>query len=74
MIPGCPSINNSKQELMFGVSLLADGYPYPTYEWYKENYQGDILVSRPIDPLEDRRITVSGGTLIINEPDQVFTC
>ncbi|XP_046406914.1 contactin isoform X2 [Ischnura elegans] len=52
------------------MSCLAGGYPTPTYEWFKEDFENDVLVSRKIDPLKDSRYTVSGGTLIINNPDQ----
>ncbi|KAG7210747.1 hypothetical protein KM043_012244 [Ampulex compressa] len=52
------------------LSCLAGGYPTPTYEWFKEDYESDRLVAKKIDPLVDSRYTVSGGTLIIYEPDQ----
>ncbi|KAG8272856.1 Contactin-3 [Homalodisca vitripennis] len=60
----------SKRKITNDVSLscLAGGYPAPTYEWFKEDYQGDKLVSIKIDPLKDSRFTISGGTLIIHEP------
>ncbi|KAK4306056.1 hypothetical protein Pmani_022099 [Petrolisthes manimaculis] len=53
------------------VMCLAEGYPHPTYEWFKETYENEEVKARPIDPLQDSRITVSGGTLIINDPRQV---
>ncbi|XP_071453390.1 contactin [Hetaerina americana] len=52
------------------MSCLAGGYPTPTYEWFREDYESDLLVSRKIDPLADSRYTVSGGTLLINNPYQ----
>lgn len=55
------------------LSCLAGGYPTPTYQWFKESYENDRLVPREIDPLSDLRYTVSGGTLIINNPQQVST-
>ena len=55
------------------VSCLAGGYPAPTYEWFKEDFQNDRLVARKIDPLTNDRYTVSGGTLIIFAPNQVIT-
>lgn len=63
----------SKREILNDVSLscLAGGYPTPTYEWFKESYENDNLVARRIDPLQDGRITISGGTLIINSPEKV---
>lgn len=53
-------------------SCLAGGYPAPTYEWFKEDYQGDILIPVKIDPLIDPRYTISGGTLIIHQPKKVM--
>lgn len=53
------------------LSCLAGGYPTPTYEWFKEDYENDKLIATKIDPLNNVRYTVSGGTLIIYEPDQV---
>lgn len=53
------------------LSCLAGGYPTPTYEWFKEDYENDRLIATKIDPLSNTRYTVSGGTLIINNPEQV---
>ncbi|XP_017890877.1 contactin [Ceratina calcarata] len=52
------------------LSCLAGGYPAPTYEWFKEDYENDRLIATKIDPLNNTRYTISGGTLIIYEPDQ----
>ncbi|KAK1129512.1 hypothetical protein K0M31_019233 [Melipona bicolor] len=52
------------------LSCLAGGFPAPTYEWFKEDYENDRLIATKIDPLNNVRYTVSGGTLIIYEPDQ----
>lgn len=62
----------SKSQIANDVSLscLAGGYPSPTYQWFKEEYHNDRLVSTVIDPLNERRYTVSGGVLIINQPDR----
>lgn len=49
---------------------LAAGYPTPTYSWYKEEYVNDNLTFHQIDPLSDSRFTISGGNLIIYNPDQ----
>lgn len=64
----------SKRKISNDVSLscLAGGYPAPTYEWFKEDYENDRLIATKIDPLKNTRYTVSGGTLIIYEPDQVI--
>ncbi|KAG0716945.1 Contactin [Chionoecetes opilio] len=53
------------------VTCLAKGYPPPSYNWYKESYEDEAIRSRAIDPLSDPRFTISGGTLIINNPRQV---
>ncbi|XP_012285560.1 contactin [Orussus abietinus] len=52
------------------LSCLAGGYPTPTYEWFKEDYENDRLIATKINPLSDNRYTVSGGMLIIFEPEQ----
>ncbi|XP_050293568.1 contactin isoform X2 [Anthonomus grandis grandis] len=52
------------------LSCLAGGYPTPTYQWFREEYENDRLIPREIDPLTDGRYTVSGGTLIIHDPQQ----
>ncbi|XP_075218988.1 contactin [Lycorma delicatula] len=63
----------SKKTLNNDVSLscLAGGYPTPTYDWFKEDYENDKLMAKKIDPLSDSRYTVSGGTLIIHDPKQI---
>lgn len=52
------------------IQCLAGGYPTPTYSWYKELYVNDILNFTKIDPLLNARYTISGGNLIIYNPDQ----
>ncbi|XP_060516307.1 contactin [Cylas formicarius] len=66
------TFDTSKRKLYNYVSLscLAAGYPTPTYKWYREHYENDTLVSHEIEPLRDSRYTVSGGTLIIHDPQQ----
>lgn len=51
-------------------SCFAGGYPTPTYQWFREDYENDRLIAKEINPLQDSRYTVSGGTLIINNPEQ----
>ena len=41
-----------------------------TIRWYKEAYKNDVLVEDEVDPLGDPRVTISGGQLIINNPNQ----
>ena len=64
----------SKEKVNNDVSLscLAGGYPTPTYEWFKEEYESDRLIATKIDPLSNSRYTLSGGLLIIYSPNQVF--
>lgn len=52
------------------VTCLAAGYPTPIYSWYKEEYVNDNLTYHKIDPLSDSRFTISGGSLIIFNPEQ----
>lgn len=54
------------------LSCLAGGYPSPTYEWFKEDFQNDRLIARRIDPLQNIRYTLTGGNLIIFAPNQVM--
>lgn len=53
------------------LSCLAGGYPTPTYQWFREDYENDRLTAKEINPLLDSRYTISGGNLIINNPVQV---
>ncbi|XP_066587501.1 contactin [Prorops nasuta] len=64
--------DSSKRRVNNDISLscLAGGYPTPTYEWFKEDYENDRLIAKRVDPLINRRYTLSGGTLIIHEPEQ----
>lgn len=52
------------------MSCLSGGYPTPTYQWYKEEYTNDNLTYYRIDPLTNSRYTISGGNLIIYDPNQ----
>ncbi|CAA9998770.1 unnamed protein product [Nesidiocoris tenuis] len=52
------------------LRCIAGGYPTPTYEWFKEEYEQDRLVPKKIDPLLHSRYTISGGSLIIYNPRQ----
>ncbi|CRK87512.1 CLUMA_CG001313, isoform A [Clunio marinus] len=52
------------------IQCLAGGYPTPTYSWFKEQYINDVLNFTKIDPLTNSRYTISGGNLIIYNPDQ----
>lgn len=52
------------------IQCLAGGFPTPTYTWFKEQYVNEILNFTKIDPLTNPRYTISGGNLIIYNPDQ----
>lgn len=51
------------------LTCIANGYPAPSYKWYREDYELDRQVSHEIDPLQDSRFIISGGTLMIYKPD-----
>jgi hypothetical protein len=53
------------------LSCIANGYPTPEFQWYKEDFESDQLVSKRIDPLLMPRHTVSGGLLIITNPEEI---
>ncbi|XP_014371017.2 contactin [Papilio machaon] len=51
------------------LTCIAGGFPAPTYKWFREDYQVDKLVFTEIDPLLDSRFILSGGTLMIYNPN-----
>ncbi|XP_044742029.1 contactin, partial [Chrysoperla carnea] len=61
---------STKTEYDVKLGCLAGGYPTPEYEWYREDFENDKFISKKIDPFQDDRITISGGTLIIFNPDK----
>jgi hypothetical protein len=54
------------------IQCIAGGYPTPTYSWYKEEYINDNLTFTSIDPLKNSNYTISGGNLIIHNPEQTL--
>lgn len=66
------TFDTSRRKIYNDVSLscFAGGYPTPSYQWFREDYENDRLVAREINPLSDPRYTLSGGMLIIHDPDQ----
>lgn len=70
--PNDTTFDTGKRKIRNDVTLscLAAGYPTPTYSWYKEEFVNDNLTFHRIDPLSDSRYTISGGNLIIYDPDQ----
>ncbi|XP_041970407.1 contactin [Aricia agestis] len=51
------------------LTCIAGGFPAPTYKWYREDYQVDNNVYSEIDPLSDSRFILSGGSMMIYNPD-----
>ncbi|CAH4035672.1 unnamed protein product [Pieris brassicae] len=51
------------------LSCIAGGYPSPSYRWFREDYQVDSPIFTEIDPLSDSRFILSGGSIIIYNPD-----
>jgi hypothetical protein len=48
---------------------LLTGWPTPSYRWFKAISANESHAE--VDPLRDSRVTVSGGQLIVNNPDPV---
>ncbi|XP_058468109.1 contactin [Malaya genurostris] len=65
--------DTGKMKITKDVTLkcLAGGYPTPTYTWYKELFLNDKVSVTKIDPLKNSRYTISGGNLIIHDPQQI---
>ena len=70
--PNRTIFDGSRRKIVNDVSLLciAQAWPAPTYAWFKEVYVNNTLSEERVDPMQDSRITVSGGQLIIHAPDQ----
>lgn len=51
------------------LRCIADGWPTPKYKWFKESYLNDTLIEVEINPLQDTRLTVSGGQFILHDPN-----
>ncbi len=71
--PNQTVFNVGRRKVINDVSLrcIATGWPTPSYRWFKEGYKDDTLIAEEVDPLKDPRVTISGGQLIINHPNQV---
>ena len=54
------------------MQCLAGGFPTPVYSWFKEEYVNDVLNYTKIDPLLNSRYTISGGNLIVYNPEQTL--
>lgn len=70
--PNETTYDTGKRKITNDVSMIciAGGWPTPTYTWYKEEYVNDNLTYTKIDPLMNDRYTISGGNLIIYNPEQ----
>jgi hypothetical protein len=70
--PRDTTYDTAKRKTTNDVTLgcLAAGFPTPTYSWYKEEYVNDNLTYSGIDPILNSKYTISGGNLIIYNPDQ----
>ncbi|XP_037963096.2 contactin [Plutella xylostella] len=51
------------------LTCIAGGFPSPSYNWYKEDFELDRPVFHRLDPLNNTRYVISGGTLLIYSPD-----
>lgn len=68
--PAVFDLSGRSQQNYISMRCVADGFPTPTYEWFKEEYENSRLTARLIDPLSDTRITLTDGTLTIYNPQQ----
>lgn len=69
--PAVFDLSGRSQLNYISVRCVADGYPTPTYKWFKEEYDATSIVRAIyIDPLSDNRITQTDGTLTIYNPQQ----
>jgi len=80
-VPRGPVFEEKPESVVFDLSersysnyvilrCVAKGYPTPTYKWYKEEYNGTKVVANFIDPLRDKRLTQTDGTLMIFNPQK----
>lgn len=61
-------LSGRSQQNYISLRCVAQGYPTPTYQWFKEEYENARPVERMIDPLSDVRLTLTDGTLSIFNP------
>ncbi len=63
-------LNRPENLNLYDFQIVKD--VYCRYEWFKEEYDNqDQLLATKIDPLSNKRFTLSGGTLIIYAPKRV---
>lgn len=81
LVPRGPKIVLEPRDVVFDISgrshsnqlklrCQADGYPEPSYTWFREDHNSSLIVGLPIDPLADDRLTQTDGTLTIFNPNQ----
>ena len=68
--PAVFDLSGRSQQNYIHLRCVADGYPTPTYNWFKEEYENSRPIERLIDPLQDARITLTDGTVTIYNPQQ----
>ncbi|KAG9511106.1 Contactin, partial [Fragariocoptes setiger] len=80
-VPRGPRIVIEPKDVIFDLSgrsqlndlklkCVADAYPEPEYQWYKEDNRGDRIVPLLVHVLSDDRLTLTDGTLTIFNPHQ----
>lgn len=81
-LPRGPKIIKEPQPAIFDTSVrtetnditlrcVADAYPPPKYEWFKEEYENNQLKLILVDPMADNRVTITDGSLTIYNPNQI---
>ncbi|CAG0882320.1 unnamed protein product [Cyprideis torosa] len=81
-LPRGPKITSQPMDAVFDLTLsgsrnyitmtcLADAFPYPSYSWFKEDYVDGKIQPVKMEPLVKDKVILSGGTLIVRDPDQV---
>lgn len=68
--PAVFDLSGRSKQNYISLRCAADGYPTPTYQWFKEEYENARPIERLIDPLSDSRLTLTDGTLTIFNPQQ----
>ena len=68
--PAVFDLSGRSQQNYISLRCAADGFPTPTYQWFKEEYDNQSPIERNIDPLSDSRLTLTDGTLTIHNPQQ----
>jgi len=62
-------ISSRSEQNYATLKCMADGYPTPTFKWYKEEYLGLQVKDIELDPLSDKRFTQTDGIFTIFNPN-----